>query len=197
MLYTPKDFTNLIGMQGFSKELLVNHFTLYQGYVTNVNKILEELKLLTEGGKTATPLYAELKRRLGWEYNGMVLHEFYFQNMTKDTLKLSQDSLLYKKIVEKFGSYDLWEKDFKAVGAMRGIGWAILYYNQANQDMFNIWVNEHDMGHLVGMVPILVLDVFEHAYVLDYGIKRSDYIAAFFKAINWPVVEDRAESAGK
>ena len=74
---------------------------------------------------------------------------------------------------------------------MRGIGWAILYEDSATGDLFNIWVNEHDFGHLTGAKPILVLDVFEHAYILDYGLKRADYIEAFFKAIDWGIVLGR------
>jgi Fe-Mn family superoxide dismutase len=86
--------------------------------------------------------------------------------------------------------YEAWEADFKAVGAMRGIGWAVLY-EDGNGQLFNQWINEHETGHLAGCTPILVMDVFEHAYMIDYGLKRADYIAAFFKNINWENVEKR------
>jgi Fe-Mn family superoxide dismutase len=96
-----------------------------------------------------------------------------------------------KKIPEDFGSYENWEKDFRTSGAMRGIGWIVLYYDPVGKRTFNCWVNEHDAGHLSGCVPILVMDVFEHAYMTDYQLKRADYIAAFFKNIDWKEAEAR------
>ena len=123
MAYTAKDFGNLIGMEGFSETLLKNHFTLYQGYVTNTNKLQE---LLGSQAKDATnPGYAELKRRFGFEFNGMRLHEYYFENLGGKT-PLDKSGALSKQLTDTFGSYDAWEQDFKATGAMRGIGWAIL-----------------------------------------------------------------------
>ena len=105
--------------------------------------------------------------------------------MVKGGSKPDKESRLFRKITEDFGTYENWEKDFKAVGTMRGIGWAILYYDLEAGRLFNVWVNEHDMGHLAGATPLLVLDVFEHAYMLDYGLKKADYIEAFFRAIDW------------
>jgi len=191
VMYTPKNFDHLLGTPGFSDQLFKNHFVLYQGYVKNANTFREELRALLEQGKIGTPLYAELKRRFAWEYNGIRLHEYYFENMVKERTTLAEGSELSKKISEEFGGYDVWEKDFKAVGAMRGIGWVVLYYDPQSREFFNVWVNEHDMGHLAGAVPLLVLDVFEHAYTLDYGLKKADYVEAFFKAIDWGVVEKR------
>ena len=191
MSYEPKNFDHLIGTAGFSDQLLKNHFTLYQGYVKNVNLLVQELEQLLKDGKAGVPSYAELTRRFGWEFNGMRLHELYFENMSKQGSGISEDSSFMQGILRKFGSYDVWEKNFKAVGAMRGIGWAVLYYDSESKDIFNVWVNEHDMGHLAGATPILVLDIFEHAYTLDYGIKKADYIESFFKAIDWEVVVNR------
>ncbi|MEM2087972.1 MAG: Fe-Mn family superoxide dismutase [Thermoproteota archaeon] len=194
-MYQPKSFEHLLGLKGFSDQLLKNHFTLYQGYVNNTNKLIDALSTLLKEGKTGSPEYAELKRRLGWEWNGMRLHEYYFGNMTKNSIELDKDSKLYKKIVEDFGSYENWEKDFKGVGTMRGIGWATLYYDPEAGRLLNVWINEHDMGHLSGAKLILIMDVFEHAYMIDYGLKRADYIEAFFKAIDWKTVEERFEKA--
>jgi Fe-Mn family superoxide dismutase len=190
MAYTAKDFAGLIGMAGFSETLLKNHFTLYQGYVTNTNKVLDTLSSMLKDGKTAVPEFAELKRRLGWEFNGMRLHEFYFENLGGKA-GIDKNSKLAKKLAEQFGSYELWEKDFKAVGAMRGIGWAVLYQDVASGLLINFWINEHDVGHPAGCVPLLIMDVFEHAYMLDYGLKKADYIEAFFKNINWAAAEAR------
>ena len=190
MAYTAKDYTKLIGMEGFSQALLNNHFTLYQGYITNTNKLTDILASMLREGKTAAPEYAELKRRFGFEFNGMRLHEYYFENLGgKDALDKS--GALAKKLAAAFGSYDAWEQDFKATGAMRGIGWVVLYQDSVTGGLFNQWINEHETGHLAGCKPILVMDVFEHAYMIDYGLKRADYIAAFFKNINWEAVESR------
>ncbi|MBO3842375.1 MAG: superoxide dismutase [Candidatus Brockarchaeota archaeon] len=194
-MYQPKSFEHLLGLKGFSDQLLKNHFTLYQGYVNNTNKLIDALAALLKEGKTGSPEYAELKRRLGWEWNGMRLHEYYFGNMAKDSVELDKDSRLYRRIVEDFGSYENWEKDFKAVGTMRGIGWVTLYYDPAAGRLLNAWINEHDAGHFSGANPILIMDVFEHAYMIDYGLKRADYVEAFFKAIDWKTVEERFEKA--
>lgn len=190
-MYQSKNFDYLFGAQGFSDTLLKNHFTLYQGYVTNTNKIMETLETFAREGKTNTPEYAELKRRFGWEWNGMRLHELYFGNMAKICTPIGENSPLLQNIKRIYGTYADWEKDFRTVATMRGIGWAILYYDLQSNELFNVWVNEHDMGHLAGATPLLVLDVFEHAYVLDYGLKRADYIDAFFNAIDWNVVNER------
>jgi Fe-Mn family superoxide dismutase len=195
MTFEPKNFDNLLGLPGFSDQMLKNHFTLYQGYVTNVNKLFDSLAAMSKEGKTAAPEYAELKRRFGWEFNGLRLHELYFGNMKKDGFALSSASALKQKIAKEFGSPEAWEKEFRATGAMRGIGWAILYYDPASDRLFNTWINEHDTGHLAGASPMLVMDVFEHAFMLDYGTKRADYINAFFTAIDWDTTSSRFDSA--
>ncbi len=189
-MYIAKNYDALLGTPGFSDQLLKNHFTLYQGYVANFNKLNDILVQVEKDGKFGTPEYAELNRRFGWEFNGMRLHEYYFGNMSKTSSKL-QSSKLSSAMEKDFGSYEAWEKDFKAVGAMRGIGWAILYLDKESDRLFNVWINEHDVGHFAGCTPILVMDVFEHAFMLDYGTKRADYIEAFFKAIDWSVVDGR------
>ncbi|HEY6010092.1 MAG TPA: superoxide dismutase [Nitrospirota bacterium] len=192
MPYTPKDYAKLIGMAGFSETLLKNHFTLYQGYVTNTNKVLDTLELMLKDGKTAAPEFAELKRRLGWEFNGMRLHELYFENLGGSG-GIDKNGTLAKKMTESFGSVEAWEKDFKATGAMRGIGWVALYQDNASGRLINFWVNEHDVSHPAGCAPLLIMDVFEHAFMIDYGLKRADYIEAFFKNINWTAAESRVK----
>ena len=190
MAYEAKDYSKLIGMEGFSETLLKNHFTLYQGYVTNTNKLMDMLASMLKEGKVGTPEYAELKRRMGWEFNGMRLHEYYFDNLGGKAA-LDKAGKLAKKLAENFGSYEDWERDFRGTGAVRGIGWVILYQDNVSGKLFNQWINEHDIGHPAGCVPILVMDVFEHAFITDYGLKRADYIEAFFRNINWPAVESR------
>lgn len=184
--YAPKDYTRLIGLTGFSDALLTNHFTLYEGYVTNTNKLIG----LLETKELGTPEYSELKRRLGWEWNGMRLHELYFGNMTKEADELT-DGPLKEKITAHFGSFENWKKNFLGLGAMRGIGWVILSHDTEKDELFNTWINEHDLGHLAGTVPLLVMDVFEHAFMLDYGLKKTDYIETFSRSIDWKTVEGR------
>ena len=190
MGYEAKDYSNLIGMKGFSETLLKNHFTLYQGYVNNTNKLWDIMTAMLKEGKMGTPEYAELKRRFGFEFNGMRLHEYYFGNLGGKK-PLDKAGALATQVAGAYGSYEGWEQDFKATGAMRGIGWVILYQDNTNGWFFNQWINEHEVGHPAGCAPILVMDVFEHAFMLDYGLKRTDYINAFFQNIDWEVATKR------
>jgi superoxide dismutase, Fe-Mn family len=195
MPYEAKDYSRLLGTEGFSDNLLNTHFTLYKGYVTNTNTLTEQLMGLHKEGKSRTPVFAELKRRFGWEFNGMRLHEYYFGNMTKGGVALDPAAKLQAKIVEDFGSHKNWEDDFKSTGVMRGIGWVTLYYDICGGRLFNSWIDEHAVGHLSGACPLLIMDVFEHAFITDYGLKRPDYIEAFFKAIDWSAAAKRFDAA--
>ena len=190
MAYTAKDYAKLKGMEGFSDALLDNHFTLYNGYVTNTNKVMDALAAMLKEDQTAMPQYGELKRRLGWEFNGMRLHELYFENLGGNGM-MDKTGKPAGAMVSSFGSLEAWEKDFRATGAMRGIGWAILYRDNVSGKLFNQWINEHDTGHPAGCAPLLVMDVFEHAFMLDYGLKKAAYIDAFFKNLNWAAAEAR------
>jgi Fe-Mn family superoxide dismutase len=190
MAYEAKDYSNLIGMEGFSETLLKNHFTLYQGYVTNTNKLSELLEAMLKEGRAGTPEFSELKRRFGFEFNGMRLHEYYFENLGGKGAR-DKSGALGKKLDDTLFSCETGEQGFRATGAMRGIGWVILYQDNIAGRLFNTWINEHEVGHLAGCRPIVVMDVFEHAYMTDYGLKRADYIESFFKNINWDVVAKR------
>jgi Fe-Mn family superoxide dismutase len=117
--------------------------------------------------------------------------------MVKGGLALDKNSRLCAKIAEDFGSFENWEKLFKAVGAMRGIGWTVLYYDAGGNQLLNTWIGEHDGGHLASAAPILIMDVFEHAFMIDYGLKRADYIEAFFKAIDWTAAQKRFDQASR
>ncbi len=191
MTYTEQDFSNILGTTGFSDKLLETHFKLYSGYVKNTNKAMELLKTLEVG----TPQWAEVKRRFGWEFNGMRLHELYFGNMSKEPTKLSEDSALFKLMVDTFGSGENCHQEFVNTGKIRGIGWVIMAYDPVGKKLFNIWINEHDVGHLAGAVPLLVMDVFEHAFITDYNMDRAAYIKAFIDAIDWNEVQKRFDKA--
>ncbi len=184
-MFEAQNFDHLIGTTGFSEKLLTTHFTLYQGYVKNTNALIETLDDMMKEDKAGTPAFNELKRRMGWEFNGMRLHELYFGGMTKEPVAMDENSGLAKKLSAQFGSVENWKKDFTATGTIRGIGWVVLYLDPASGNLFNVWINEHDMGHFAGCTPLLIMDVFEHAFMLDYGTNRADYIAAYFNAIDW------------
>lgn len=193
--FTPKDYSSLIGMPGFDEKPLLLHFKLYQGYVNRTNELLTLLKDFRLNESFKSPCYADIKRRLMWEYDGMRLHEYYFDNLVKGGKPLPIDSELYRELVAEFGSYKNWEEDFKATGAMRGIGWAVLVRDPLSGRLTNSWINEHDHGHLTGGTPILVMDVFEHAYMLQWGLDRAQYIQAFFNNIDWTVAMHRMHHA--
>lgn len=186
--YQSMTFSNLLGIQYLSDKSLNDHFFLYEGYVKNTNKLIQELDVLSKEGLYNTPEFSEMKRRFGWEWNGIRLHELYFSNMIKGGNFLGRDTNLFKKIVRDFGSYDNWEKDFKAIGLIRGMGWTILCYGPFEDRLFNVWINEHNTGHLCTAFPILVMDMFEHAYIMDYGTDKKKYIDSFFKMIDWEAV---------
>jgi Fe-Mn family superoxide dismutase len=197
MKYEARNYDHLLGTAGFSDNAMKAHFTLYQGYVANTNKLLDALAGMAKEGKSATPEFAELKRRFGWEFNGMRLHEYYFGGMKKGGSMPDMGSVLISKIKEDFGSFEEWEKDFRATAVSRGIGWVILYYDSQERRLLNCWINEHDAGHLAGALPILNIDVFEHAFMPDYGTKRADYVEAFMKAVDWRVIAKRFDGASK
>lgn len=188
--YAPKDYTYLFGMSGFNDALLKMHFQLYQGYVKNTNLLLARMRELEMQDKDLSYDYGALKRRLGWEFDGMRLHELYFENLGGDA-PLDKSSELYQRMEKDFGSYEAWKKNFTAIGLIRGIGWAILYRDPMTGRLLNTWINEHDLGHLAGGEPIVVMDVFEHAYITQYGLDRGKYINAFFDNVKWDKVEKR------
>ena len=188
--YEAKTYT--LQLENFSAEQLEQHYKLYQGYVTQTNGLNDKLKELRETGKLGTPEYNELRRRFGFEYDGMRLHEYYFENLCSETKALPEAGKLGSLLKEEFGSIADWEKDFRATGAMRGIGWAILYQDPFTGRLQNFWITDHEFGHPAGFTPILVMDVWEHAYCVDWKpTERPKYIDAFFKHINWDAAESR------
>lgn len=192
-LYSTKDFSRLLGTPGFSDALLKQHFELYAGYVKNVNAVYDELSAASPA-KPPTPSWSELKRRFGWEWNGMRLHELYFENLTRNSRAPERGSPLLACVEKDFGSRDAWEKEFRATGSLRGIGWAALVWEPGARRLFNVWIDEHDRGALSGCPVVLLMDVFEHAFLTDYGTKRADYIDAFLAAVDWEEVERRFEA---
>jgi Fe-Mn family superoxide dismutase len=190
--YAEKDFSHLKGLTGISDKTLEIHLGLYAGYVKNTNILNERVIELTENGKSGTPEYSELKRRYGWEYNGKVLHEYYFGNLKAGGSELKESSAIGKLMQETYSSVDVWKNDFMKVGAMRGVGWAILFQDPTTKTLSNHWISSHEEGNIAGFAPILVMDVWEHAFLLDYKpSERAKYIEAFFSNIDWAAVEGR------
>jgi Fe-Mn family superoxide dismutase len=197
--YRPKPF-NLHGLNGISDRTIDMHFKLYEGYVKETNKLNEKIGEFLSDGKVdqeEMPAYSELTRRLGFEYNGMVLHEYYFGNLKKGgSGDPGRHSAFAHATEESFGGYDIWKADFMGVGKMRGVGWAICYQNPVNHRLSNHWITLHEIGNVAGFVPALVMDVWEHAFILDYQpSERAAYIDAFFSNIDWKAVEDRLAGA--
>ncbi|MEO8218207.1 MAG: superoxide dismutase [Acidobacteriota bacterium] len=193
--YKAREF-NLSGLNGISDQTLEMHFGLYQGYVKNTNLLNEKVAGLIESGSVKEPdmvVFSELKRRYGFEYNGMVLHEYYFENMKRQGGgEPDKSSGFYQAAEKSFGGYEKWKNDFSSVGKMRGIGWAICFQDPSNGLVSNHWVAEHEQGNVAGFTPALVMDVWEHAYLLDYKpSERGKYIESFFSNIDWDAVSGR------
>ncbi len=186
--YEARQFPRLKGLSGISDQILQSHLELYAGYVKNTNAILEELGKV----KPQDLAYAELTRRLGFEENGILLHELYFGNLRAEPDPLAASPRLQKALSDSFGSTDAWLAEFKAVAAMRGVGWAIAYQDPESGRITNHWIELHQGGHPAGHKPIVVLDAWEHAFVPDYKpTERAKYIEAYFKNLDWKACEVR------
>ena len=193
--YQPKQF-KLAGLSGISDQTLDMHFKLYEGYVKETNRLTERIAEFLQDGKVdqeEMPAYSELTRRLGFEYNGMVLHEYYFGNLRKGGGgDPAASSSFFVAAESRFSSYAIWKADFVGIGRMRGVGWAICYQNPSTGRLSNHWITLHEVGNVAGFKPVLVMDVWEHAFLLDYKpAERAKYIDAFFANIDWNAVEQR------
>ncbi|KAA3612727.1 MAG: superoxide dismutase [Planctomycetota bacterium] len=186
--YPAKDYSALRGLSGITDEQIEVHLKLYNGYVTRTNALLETLAQTDP----STSAYQELKRRLGWEFNGMRLHEYYFDNLSAGGSGSLAGSAFAAKAAEQYGSVENWQKDFLSTAKAPGIGWTICYLDPANGGLINFWVTEHEQGHPAGLIPVLVCDVFEHAFaVYRKPTDRAPYLDDFFANINWDVVNQR------
>jgi Fe-Mn family superoxide dismutase len=186
---------DLHGLDGISDTQLAEHFQLYAAYVKQVNKLNDEIARLLATGKASgtSPEFAELTRRMGFEYNGMILHEYYFSNLRKAAdPKPAGGSGLAQALAGAFGSFEQWQADFQAIGEMRGVGWVILFEDPATGRLTNHWITLHQDGVPAGFKPLLVMDVWEHAFMRDYKVtEKAKYLAAFFRNIDWQAVEHR------
>lgn len=178
------------GLPGLSEKQITEHIKLYNGYVKNLNELNMRLEKLQADPAADAYVVAELKRRIGFEFNGMRLHDYYFSDLGGNGVLA--DGELKSALSAQYGSYENWQKDFKATAMMRGTGWAILAYDEDAKRFFNIWVNSHELGHLAGAKILIALDVWEHAFLFDYlPSERAKYIDAYLANINWQKIEAR------
>jgi Fe-Mn family superoxide dismutase len=186
------------GLDGLSAGQLEQHAKLYQGYVTRTNALLDKTQKMVAAGthlndqKAPVPEYSELKRRFGFEFNGMVLHEYYFQNLKKGTGDIPQGAALVKCAEKCFGSVQNWWEELMATAKAPGVGWVIACQDPAGKRLFNTWVSMHEEGNIAGYRVVLALDIWEHAFVGDYlPTERGKYLTAFAKNVDWEAVNRR------
>ena len=196
MTYETKSFA-ISGLDGLSDKQISEHLKLYAGYVKNVNAIEAELARLMEDSEKNAIELSELKRRYAFEWNGMRLHELYFEALGNPSSP-TEDGKLSRALTARYGSVENWMNQAKSMGVMRGIGWVLLVHDSAADALQTIWVSDHEVGNLAGASVIMAMDVWEHAYLLDYlPSGRKDYIAAFFKNLNWTKLEERFAASQK
>jgi Fe-Mn family superoxide dismutase len=195
--YAPHDFSKVRGLTGISNDQIEEHLKLYEGYVKRTNALTEKLFALASEGKAsgADPVYAELTRRLGFEYGGMVNHEYYFANLAPGAQAEAPAGSRFRKAIEaSFGTYDLWLADFRAIATMPGVGWAMTFQDPGTGWLSNHFVTLHENGLPAGFAPILVMDGWEHAFMRDYkAFERAKYVDAFFKNVSWEALDKRVK----
>jgi len=189
--YKLRTFMVEAGLPGLSREMLGEHLALYKGYVNRTNALLKDLQSAEAEAKSSTAVQ-ESRRRLGFEFSGMRLHELYFEALREKAATPNPTHPLFKAITATWGSFDAWWAAFKSTCTMTGIGWGALVKDPLTGRLMNAWLQDHENAVAVGTVPILVVDVWEHAYVKDYGAgARAKYVDAIKPLIDWPVVEKR------
>ncbi len=166
------------------------HLKLYSGYVKHTNYILEQITKLQQNSDTNKYEIGELRRRLGFEFDGMRNHEYYFKALEDGPAELSTESQLKTAIESQWGDFNNWESEFKQMATTRGIGWGILYHDSQNNILLNSWIDEQQIGHLTGLQPILMIDMWEHSFVYDYQPSgKTQYVEDFFNNLNWLNIE--------
>jgi Fe-Mn family superoxide dismutase len=189
MEYQAKTFS-IPELDGISKKSLEEHLGLYAGYVKNFNAISAKMVEYAQDTEKNAHALSELIRRRSFEFDGMRLHEYYFAQFEGGAAPLSPTSALGGQFKKEYHEY--FQDYFKAIGSMRGPGWAILYWDPEAKQFLAGFSGEQHQGHFVTLPIILALDVWEHAFILDYGAQgKGAYIDAFFKNLNWSVIEKR------
>ncbi|MBI2021068.1 superoxide dismutase [Candidatus Giovannonibacteria bacterium] len=185
----PLKYTSLDGLS--EKQLSEHHDVLYAGYVKKSVEIEEKLKDVDLSSANAT--YSdlrELKLEETFALNGVKLHEGYFDNMAFGAGKNRPSGKILEMMERDFGSYENWEHEFQAMG-LCARGWVVLGYDLEEKKLRNVLCDVHNQGGVWNMLSLLVMDVYEHAYFIDYATARKAYIEAFFKNIDWQFVDHR------
>jgi len=190
MEYVARQF-NIPQLAGLSQKQMEVHLSLYQGYVKHVNLIRSQITELKES-ETDTYVISELRRRFSFEFDGMRMHEYYFEQFEGSAQSHADDSALTTAAIEKYGSWDAFIEHVKEVAGTRGIGWVTVYYDPAGRTLHTVFVGDHELGQLAGLPIILAVDLWEHAYMVDYlPAEKMSYVDAFLNNVNWSVVERR------
>ncbi len=188
MPYAEQTF-NLPEIAGLSSKQIETHLKLYAGYVKNVNSVAAKIDEYKKDSETHAIALSELTRRYAFEWNGMRLHEIYFTGLGGDGVTTGP---LADALAAQHGSIDGWKVEMKAIAMMRGIGWVLLVLDRATNTLRNIWISDHELGHLAGCEVLFALDVWEHAYLVDYlPAQRAEYVAAVFANVNCSAAEAR------
>lgn len=191
MEYTPKTFT-LPSLPGISDESVKQHIGLYEGYVKNFNAMSAELADASKDSEKNAHALSEIVRRRSFEFDGMRLHELYFTQFEGAPSSLTEDSALGQAVIQNYGSIAQLIKVLRGIGLMRGPGWALLYWDPEARQFLTGFSGEQHQGHFATLPILLALDVWEHTFLLDYGVLgKAKYIDAFFANLNWSVIEKR------
>lgn len=192
MTYTPKTF-NLPTLSGISPKQIAIHLALYEGYVKHTNLIVEKIAALKEADASQNAyVINELRRRLGFEFDGMRMHEYYFEQLEGGSVSPNPQSTLQKIAESKYGSFADFVAHVREVASTRGIGWVVVYYDKNHETLHTTFVSDHELGQLAGLPIILAIDLWEHAFMVDYvPAEKTAYIDAVFANLNWSVVEGR------
>ena len=195
MTYTARTFA-LPELKGLSAKQIEVHLALYQGYVKHVNLIMDKIAAYKEADAEGNAFaIMEMRRRLGFEFDGMRMHEYYFEQFEGEKGG-DPESALARAAAEKYGSGEGFIAHIKEVAGTRGIGWTIVYYDPTGKTLHTAWVDDHQLGQLSGLPIILALDMWEHAYMVDYApADKKSYVEAFLDNVNWSVIEDRFAKA--
>ncbi len=191
MEYIARKFS-LPELKGLSEKQIAVHLALYEGYVKHVNLIREKIASLKEGNEDNSYLINELRRRFAFEFDGMRMHEYYFEQFEGGAHQQTSGSPLSNAAEEKYGSWDAFIEHVKEVAGTRGIGWVVVYYDPSGRTLHTVFVNDHEIGQLAGLPILLAVDLWEHAYMVDYvPADKKSYVEAFLENVNWSVPEGR------
>jgi Fe-Mn family superoxide dismutase len=193
LTYQAKDYSKIKGLTAISDVQIEEHLKLYNGYVKRTNALLKRLADMTNEHKQDDSSFQELKRRVGWEFNGMRLHEYYFDQFTPGgSGDLTEKNRFGAAVIKQFGGIDAAREDLMGVAKMPGIGWAVCYQDPINGQLINAWIEQHHAGHPAGCKPILIIDCFEHAFsVYLKPTQRAQYLTDFMANLDWNVIAKR------